>query len=165
MHPAAHEPQQLLADCAIKQTRRSGPGGQHRNKVATAVTLTHRPTQVQAEASERRSAAENRRVALLRLRLNLALEVRGDFAQAPPSARWRARVRGGRLSIATRHDDFPSLLAEALDRLDDTGMDCQQAAEALSVTVSQFVKLLKREPRALEQVNVRRAALGMGRLK
>ena len=58
-HPAALSPEELLHQCRARRTRRSGPGGQHRNKVETAGVLTHAPTGVQAEANERRSQAEN----------------------------------------------------------------------------------------------------------
>ena len=67
-HPAAVPAVDLLKDCAVERTRRSGPGGQHRNKVETAIVLTHRPTGIQAEASERRSQPENLAVATFRLR-------------------------------------------------------------------------------------------------
>ena len=60
----------------MRHERRSGPGGQHRNKVSTAVVITHRPTGVRAEANERRSQAENHREAVRRLRVRLAVEVR-----------------------------------------------------------------------------------------
>ena len=50
-HPAAHDLERLLADCDVRFTRRSGPGGQNRNKVETAVVLTHRPTGLVAEAT------------------------------------------------------------------------------------------------------------------
>jgi hypothetical protein len=76
MHPAALSSNALLAQCQETRTKRSGPGGQHRNKTETAVVLTHLPTGITAEACERRSQAENRRVALWRLRLRLALEHR-----------------------------------------------------------------------------------------
>ena len=59
-HPAATRAEQLLAECEVRRLRRSGPGGQHRNKVETAVALRHLPTGVQAEANERRSQAQNR---------------------------------------------------------------------------------------------------------
>ncbi|MCY2992774.1 MAG: peptide chain release factor-like protein [Planctomycetota bacterium] len=53
IHPAALAIDQLLRECQIVRTRRSGPGGQHRNKVETAVVITHLPSGVKGEASER----------------------------------------------------------------------------------------------------------------
>ena len=153
-HPAALPPEQLLKDCQMRLTRRSGPGGQHRNKVETAVVLLHRPSGVRAEAAERRSQAQNRRVALFRLRLNLALEARAErAADEVPSPLWLSRCAGGRVSVSPSHADFPAVLAEALDTLSAHDMDPKQAATALGCTVSQFVKLLKKEPRALASVN------------
>ena len=161
-HPAAIDPDRLLAECDVRFTRRSGPGGQNRNKVETAVVLLHRPTGVAAEASERRGQAENRRVALFRLRVNLALQVRCPVdPDDPPSPTWRSRCRGGRIAINPRHDDFPALLAEALDVVAARGMDLKGAAEALGCSASQLTKLLKDEPRALRQVNDRRRQLGL----
>ena len=48
-------------------TRSSGPGGQHVNKVSTAVTLRHRPTGVSVTVQDSRSQAQNRRLARERL--------------------------------------------------------------------------------------------------
>jgi len=150
LHPAALPAEQLLAECDLRQLRRSGPGGQHRNKVATAVVLGHRPTGVKAEASERRSQAENRSVALLRLRLNLALEVRcRRGADETPSLLWQSRCRGGRIGVSASHEDFPTLLAEALDVVSACDADVKAAAARLCCTTSQLVKLLQREPRAM----------------
>jgi RF-1 domain len=163
-HPAALPDEQLLADCDVRHERRSGPGGQHRNKVATAVVLVHRPTGLQAEASERRSQAENRAQALRRLRLRLALEVRAskDGAKpARPSLLWQSRVAGERLVINPSHNDFPALLAEALDALAVAHYDIPAAAGALGVTSSQLARLLKREPPAWNRLNEARRERGL----
>ncbi len=153
-HPATASIEQLLAECEVRRLRRSGPGGQHRNKVETAVSLHHLPTGVRAEASERRSQAQNQSVALFRLRVNLALEVRRTCGpDYVPSPLWRSRCGGGVLKLSAGHDDFPSLLAEALDVLAASDADPKRAAAVLGCTPSQLVRLLKLEPRALAFVN------------
>lgn len=48
-----------------------GPGGQHRNKVATGVRLLHRPSGLVISATERRSQSANREVAFERLAARL----------------------------------------------------------------------------------------------
>lgn len=166
LHPAALDPERLLADCTSRRLRRSGPGGQHRNKVETAWLLLHRPTGLKAEASERRSQAENRRVALFRLRMNLTLEVRSPVGEDyRPSPLWQARCRAGQVQVSPTHDDFPAILAEALDVIAACGADAKAAAEVLGCTASQLVKLLKKEPRALELVNAWRTAAGLRPLR
>ncbi len=136
-HPATASPEQLIAECDIRRLRRSVPGGQHRNKVETAISLHHLPTGVHAEASEHRSQA------LFRLRVNLALEVRRlcgpDYV---PSSLWQSRCGGG-LKISAGHDDFPSLLAEALDVPAALEADPKRAAAVLSCKPTQLVRLLK----------------------
>lgn len=62
-----------------------GPGGQHRNRVATGVRLRHRPSGIVVTATERRSQAANRRVALERLAARLAA------AAVVPAARVETR--------------------------------------------------------------------------
>lgn len=93
-HPAAWPDELLLRDCSITQSRSSGPGGQHRNKVSTQVTVTHEPTGVQATAGERRSAVDNKREALRRLRLKLASEHRVGVPDGEiGSELWKSRVQ------------------------------------------------------------------------
>ena len=163
MHPAALDDSALLRDCDETRTRRSGPGGQHRNKVETAVILVHRLTRIGAEASERRSQAQNRTVALARLRLRLALEHR-EPADTGPSSLWISRTRNGRLAIAVVHRDYPTLVAEALDQLQAASIRTADAAAALGVTTSQLIGLFRKSAAVWTAVNAARVAAGLSRL-
>lgn len=164
-HPAAWEESALAQECDVTFTRRSGPGGQHRNKVETAVVVVHRPTGVQAEANERRSQAENRKEAVFRLRIKLALAVRTTPAEVGPSPLWLSRLKGERLEVSDTHTDFPALLAEALDVLAHTQGDAAVSGERLHCTSSQLVKLLRKQHPALTLVNRWRTDSGRKPLK
>jgi hypothetical protein len=153
LHPACLSADQLLRDCRLERLKRSGPGGQRRNKVETAVRLTHVPTSIIAEASERRSPAANEREAVRRLRLRLAVEIRTPRVGAVPSELWQSRCRNRRLAIDPDHNDYPSLLAEALDVLAHHHWDMSAAAEQLTVTNTQLQRLLRHEPAAFRKLN------------
>ncbi|EHQ28698.1 peptide chain release factor H [Mucilaginibacter paludis DSM 18603] len=54
-------------DVKLETTRSSGPGGQHVNKVETAVRGTHLPSGIQVMAMDSRSQLENKKLCLARL--------------------------------------------------------------------------------------------------
>lgn len=160
MHPATLPPADLLREVLERRARGSGPGGQHRNKTETAVELVHRPTGIVAEASERRSLAENRSTALRRLRLKLALLHRSPGTRQP-SPLWVARTRSRPLAVSPQHADYPALVAEALDELQSHAFRMAPAAESLGVTPTQLARLFRKDASAWTLLNRQRAAAGL----
>jgi len=163
MHPAALDPDTLLAECDLERLRRSGPGGQRRNKVETGVRLRHRPSGLHSEATECRSSEQNLHAAILRLRFALAVGVRHTPLPAPTS-RWRQRIQRRRLSVNLEHADIPALLAEALDCLAADDWNLSAVGERLEISATQLVKLLSADARALQQLNDHRQQRGLRRL-
>lgn len=166
LHPATWPEEQLLTECDVKRTRGSGPGGQHRNKVETAVVVTHSATGIKGQASEKRSQHANREVAVERLRINLAIQHRHDTCQErTPSEIWNSRIRNGKISVSRSHFDFASLLAEAIDFIASENFDVAVAARRLGVSTSQLNKFLKAEPMAFQSINSEREKRDLHRLK
>jgi hypothetical protein len=165
-HPAMLDDDTLLAGCKWTRSRDGGPGGQHRNKVETVVTLVHTPTGITAKAGERRTVRENKPVAIRRLRLALATEHRvGVPAGDCRSPLWRERVKKRRIVLSTKHRDFPAMLAEALDIIEAAGHDMKTASTRLDCSPSQLIKLVKEHPPAWSKLNADREAKGLHPLK
>jgi hypothetical protein len=57
-HPAMLDDETLLKSVIFDFGRSSGPGGQHRNRKATACTATHMPTDVCGEAPNEEGRAK-----------------------------------------------------------------------------------------------------------
>lgn len=101
-------------------------------------------------------------MAVKRLRLNMALSVRtASLAEAAPTTLWKSRCHDSRIACNPDHDDFPAILAEALDVIHSRHGHVSGSAEQLGVTPSQLVKLLKQEPRAMLFINEERRQRGL----
>jgi protein subunit release factor B len=87
--PTAHQ----LREPDLEETfaRSAGPGGQHVNKVSTAVTLRHRPSGLSVTVQDSRSQAANRKLA--RERLRQALQAREQATREERRAEREKRRR------------------------------------------------------------------------
>src|SRR6476660_2561674 len=83
-----------IRDFDLQETfaRSSGPGGQNVNKVATAVTLRHRPSGISVTVQDSRSQAVNRKLARERL-LDAIEEVQQTRRAAEVAQREKERRR------------------------------------------------------------------------
>ena len=68
--------EELFKLCKCDFFKSTGRGGQKRNKTSSAVRLTHIETEISATADDFRSQHDNRKLALKRLRIELAMQCR-----------------------------------------------------------------------------------------
>lgn len=156
----------LLAQCEVDRYRASGPGGQHRNKTESAVRIRHLPTGVQAIAEESRSQAENKEIALRRLRAQFALRFREPISleSYAPSPRLAALVAGGAAPLGEKTRQTPGFwiaMGELLDVFLSDGCEVRATAERLGIGSSALSKLLLRDEGVAKVVNEERAQRGL----
>lgn len=67
--------------------------------------------------------------------------------------------------ISAEHEDYPTLVSEALDQLHAAKFNILLVAEKLGVTGTQLVRLFKKSPAAWVALNRYRESLGLSALK
>jgi hypothetical protein len=155
----------LLAQCKLATFRGPGPGGQKRNKTSSAVRLTHVSTGIAATAGESRSQAQNRRMALERLRMNLVLSQRTPLSTVPSIRRQLDAVLDGvAFPVGKSNPRHCQVLAFVLDLLAMHDFSISACAQDLGITTGALAKFLLDDSRVRGYVNQNRQALGLRKL-
>lgn len=146
----------LLGQCRVQTYRSSGPGGQHRNKVSSAVRLRHEPTGITVHAEKSRSQHDNKRLAVQQLRMNIACRLRRPIDKSHPTIPAVVKEciftpRGGRsgasrrLEVGRKDHRFWRVAGFALDMLESFEGRCADAAGYLGITTSNLTSFFKSE--------------------
>jgi protein subunit release factor A len=94
-------------DLKIVYFKSSGPGGQHKNKRFTSVKIIHAPTGISAVAKEQRSQAQNKEIALERLKIKIERLFRKKKKRIP--VRLPSSVKEKILEYKKRHSKIKQL--------------------------------------------------------
>jgi hypothetical protein len=162
----------LLAQCDLHTYKSSGPGGQHRNKVSSAVRLMHRPTHISAHGDDSRSQHDNKRLAIHRLRMNIALQVRRQIDKSmshlPPvvaQCRFKPRGRGDdapmRLEVGRKDFRFWQVAAFVLDVLEACEGRMADTAALIGITTGNLSDMLNSDRHLLGAAQVIRKTYGL----
>ena len=169
VHPSLRKSDRdLLAECEVHTYRASGPGGQKRNKVESAVRIRHVPTGVAAIAEESRSQLENRPHALRRLREAIAVQVRSAVELAgyePPDELRTVISSGGRVRLSDHNPTYPIVVAALLDLLAAHEGRVSDAAKQLVLSTHHLVQFFAEHGPVWGEANRIRQRHGLSRLK
>jgi hypothetical protein len=136
----------LLKQCREERYRASGPGGQRRNRVETAVRLHHLSSGIVSQAEESRSHAENLTRAVQRLREKIAFDCRTPFnLDAPdlPPELLSQISRDGSFAVNPQNPRYPLIVATVLDAMQAADGSYATAGRALGLTTSQLLRFLQ----------------------
>jgi len=171
----------LLAQCELHVYKASGPGGQHRNKVSSAVRLRHKPTGISAHGDESRSQHDNKRMALRRMRMNIACRHRREVSGSrgipgavaecifTPKKHKNNKIIDGqvqrKLKVGRRDRRFWTVAAYLLDVLEHYNGRLSEAAEHVAISTGNYASMLKSERHLLAATQQIRKSHGHATLK
>ncbi len=143
----------LTAECEVDLYKASGAGGQKRNKTSSAVRMRHLQSGLLVTAQASRSQADNRRLALRKLRTTIALDLRDTPREesVPRMAELIRKGPHGKNSKMRQELSYVETLAEILDVLEASEAGLAIAAEAIGVSTSSLGKLVKGDDRMMRR--------------
>jgi hypothetical protein len=139
---------ELLKLCETQAYKGSGPGGQHRNKTSSGVKVKLTNIGIESYSCDDRSSHINKILALKKLRLKIALQIREEPALQIPFA---FPGTGGRISADNKL--YPEFIADVLDRIKAAEGDLGDAAKMWNLSKSALNKIILADKKVLEIYN------------
>jgi len=143
---------ELLKKCEISAYKGSGPGGQHRNKTNSGVKLKICNT-LETYSCDDRSAHINKLLALKKLRLKIALQIREKPTEQIPFP-----FPGASGKISPDNALYPQFIADILDRINFCKGDLAEAAKIWGLSKSALNKIILQDKKVLEAFQKIRSA-------
>jgi hypothetical protein len=162
---------ELIKDCRVDRYKSSGPGGQHKNKVETAIRVVHKPSGLSACGQQTRSQLRNKTLALRNLRMHIACSYRqpqdltkltipdeiAEYLQ-PPAASAPQRSNKRKLSLASGNWYFWPVVAIVLDVFDSSQGQLSTASTALGISTANLAAFLRSDRHLLQAAQAIRTA-------
>ena len=144
----------LIRICEFSPYKATGRGGQKKNKSSSAVRLVHKPTDIAVTASKSRCQHTNRKIALKKLRYQMAFEIRsGELPKLST------------VEMSPNNKRFYLWIAYIFDILHRHHFAISNCAKELELSTSRLIKLLARDDTVWQHVNDKRKALALNPLK
>jgi hypothetical protein len=144
----------LLKLCRTDNFIATGKGGQKRNKTESAVRITLKDTSITATASDDRQQSINKKRALRRLRLAVAMELREDVET------WQ-----GQLDMNPKNQQYPQFIACLLDHLLAQQWQVSEAAKSFALSTGKLIKIIAKDDTLWQFINSQRQKAGYKPLK
>ena len=146
---------QALKLCRVDRFRGSGRGGQKRNVTDSAVRVTHVATGYVGSSDATRSQMTNRKLAVRRLRDEMALRWR-----MAPAPEWH-----GNWAPSQKNRDYARWVAVVLDVIAEEAYRLGPAARRLGVGTGRLGRDLGGNGQLWQHVNTERQRLGLSILR
>ncbi|MCM8531461.1 MAG: peptide chain release factor-like protein [Lentisphaeraceae bacterium] len=146
--------QELLNICNTDHFIATGKGGQKRNKTSSAVRVTLKDSHILASASNDRQQSVNKKLALRKLRIAIALEIREE-----------AKPWLGQWDMNIKNPKYPIFIACLIDNLKELNWQVSEVAKAFNISTGKLIKTISRDDSLWQFVNKERQRAGHKTLK
>ncbi len=141
---------ELIQTCEFSTYKATGRGGQKKNKSSSAVRIIHKQTQITVTASKSRCQHTNRKIALKKLRYNIAFTLRAS--ETPELTN---------MEMSPNNKRFYLWVAFIFDLLYRHHFAVSNCAKELNISTSRLIKLLARDGDVWQEVNKQRQTLDL----